>query len=278
MWYNLTKYDGRKIMKILVCIKQVPGTTQVEIDETTGTLKRDGVPAKMNPFDLYALETALRIKAQAGGDAEVTALTMGPPQCERIIREAFMMGVDRGVILSDRAFGGADVLMTSFTLAEGVKKTGPYDLIVCGKQTTDGDTAQVGAEMAEWLGMPHVVNVKSIDAVGGESISVTVDLPDCTLAERIPYPCLMTVEKGIFEPRLPSYKLMKATEDREISWLALKDLADSDPKHYGLNGSPTQVKRIFPPEAHVEHVMIEGDDVAKAAQLADLLESRKFLQ
>ena len=103
-------------MKILVCIKQVPGTTQVEIDETTGTLKRDGVPAKMNPFDLYALETALRIKAENG--AEVTALTMGPPQCEKIVREVFMMGVDRGVIMSDRAFGGADVLMTSFTLAQ----------------------------------------------------------------------------------------------------------------------------------------------------------------
>lgn len=278
MCYNLSKHDRRKIMKILVCIKQVPGTTQVEIDETTGTLKRDGVPSKMNPFDLYALETALRIKAQAGGDAEVTALTMGPPQCERIIREAFMMGVDRGVILSDRAFGGADVLMTSFTLAEGVKKTGPYDLIVCGKQTTDGDTAQVGAEIAEWLGIPHVVNVKSIDAVGGDSISVTVDLPDCTLAERIPYPCLMTVEKGIFEPRLPSYKLMKATADREIVWLALKDLDDSDPKHYGLNGSPTQVKRIFPPETHVEHVLLEGDDAAKAVQLADILDERKFLQ
>ena len=265
-------------MKILVCIKQVPGTTQVEIDETTGTLKRDGVPAKMNPFDLYALETALRVKAMAGGDAEVTALTMGPPQCERVVREAFMMGVDRGVILSDRAFGGADVLMTSFTLAQGVKKTGPYDLVVCGKQTTDGDTAQVGAEMAEWLGIPHVVNVKSIDAVGGDSISATVDLPDCTLAERIPYPCLMTVEKGIFEPRLPSYRLMKATADREIAWLGLKDLDDSDPKHYGLNGSPTQVKRIFPPEAHVEHVHLDGDDAEKAAKLADLLDERKFLQ
>ena len=265
-------------MKILACIKQVPGTTQVEIDETTGTLKRDGVPAKMNPFDLYALETALRIKAEARVGAEVTAMTMGPPQCERVIREAFMMGVDRGVIMSDRAFGGADVLMTSFTLAQGVKKTGQYDLVVCGKQTTDGDTAQVGAEMAEWLGIPHVVNVKSIDAVGKDAISATVDLPDCTLAERIPYPCLMTVEKGIFEPRLPSYRLMKATADREIAWLSLRDLDDTDPKHYGLNGSPTQVKRIFPPEAHVEHVMIEGDDSAKAAQLADLLESRKFLQ
>ena len=265
-------------MKILVCIKQVPGTTQVEIDEATGTLKRDGVPAKMNPFDLYALETALRVKALAGPGAEVTALTMGPPQCERIVREAFMMGVDRGVILSDRAFGGADVLMTSFTLAQGIAKTGPYDLIVCGKQTTDGDTAQVGAEIAEWMGIPHVVNVKSIDDVAEGSVSLTVDLPDCTLAERIPYPCLMTVEKGIFEPRLPSYKLMKATADREIAWLSLKDLDDTYPKHYGLNGSPTQVKRIFPPEAHVEHVHLDGDDAEKAAKLADLLDERKFLQ
>lgn len=265
-------------MKILVCIKEVPGTTQVEIDETTGTLKRDGVPAKMNPFDLYALETALRIKSLAGEDAEVTAMTMGPPQCERVVREAFMMGVDKGVIMSDRGFGGADVLMTSYTLAQGVKKTGPYDLIVCGKQTTDGDTAQVGAEMAEWLGIPHLANVKSIDALDAQSLSVTVDMPDMTLAQRVPYPCLITVEKGIFEPRLPSYRLMKATAGREIAWLALKDLDDSDPKHYGLNGSPTQVKRIFPPESHVEQITLEGTDAEKASALAALLEDRKFLR
>ena len=263
-------------MKILVCIKQVPGTTQVEIDETTGTLKRDGVPAKMNPFDLYALETALRIKAENG--AEVTALTMGPPQCEKIVREVFMMGVDRGVIMSDRAFGGADVLMTSFTLAQGAKKTGPYDVVICGKQTTDGDTAQVGAEMAEWLGMPHITNVKSIDSIANGAVSVTVDMPESEIAERVPFPCLITVEKGIFEPRLPSYRLMKATADREILWLSLKDLDDSDPSHYGLNGSPTQVKRIFPPETHVEHVHLEGSDVEKAVRLADILDERKFLQ
>ena len=265
-------------MKILVCIKQVPGTTQVEIDPDTGTLKRDGVPAKMNPFDLYALETAMRIKAAAPEGAEVTVLSMGPPQCEKVLREAFMMGADKGAVLSDRAFGGADVLMTSFTLSKGVAKTGPYDLIVCGKQTTDGDTAQVGAELAEWLGIPHVVNVKSIDRVGESDMDFTVDLPDCEVAERVPYPFLMTVEKGIFEPRLPSYKLKCATTDREITWLALKDLDDTDPKHYGLNGSPTQVKRIFPPEAHVERLTLEGDDKAKAAALADLLEERKFLQ
>ena len=268
-------------MKILVCIKQVPGTTSVEIDPVTGTLKRDGVPSKMNPFDLYALETAMRIAAMAkgkGDEAEVTALTMGPPQCEKVVREAFMMGADRGVILSDRAFGGADVLMTSYTLAEGVKKTGPFDLIICGKQTTDGDTAQVGAEMAEWLGIPHVVNVKSIDGVSEKSISVTVDLPDYEMAERIPYPCLMTVEKGIFSPRLPSYRLKQKTADREIVWLKLGDLDDKDPKHYGLNGSPTQVKRIFPPEHKVERIVLEGDDMTKAANLAELLKERKFLQ
>jgi electron transfer flavoprotein beta subunit len=265
-------------MKILVCIKQVPGTTQVEIDETTGTLKRDGVAAKMNPYDLYALETALRIKSDCGENAEITAITMGPPQCERVIREAFMMGVDRGVILSDRAFGGADVLMTSYTLAQGVKKTGPYDIIICGKQTTDGDTAQVGAEMAEWLSIPHVANVKSIDKIGENAIDITVDMPESTLSERVSYPTLITVEKGIFEPRLPSYKLIKATADREITWLALKDLEDNDPAHYGLNGSPTQVKRIFPPESHVEHVNIEGSDAEKAAKLANILDERKFLR
>ena len=265
-------------MKILVCIKQVPGTTQVEIDPETGTLKRDGVPAKTNPFDLYALETAMRIKAAAGGDAEVSVLTMGPPQCETAVREAFTMGADRGTILSDRAFGGADVLMTSFTLAKGVAKTGPYDLVVCGRQTTDGDTAQVGPEMAEWLGIPHVANVKSIDRVGGDAIDLTVDLPDCEVAERVPYPFLMTVEKGIFEPRLPSYRLKCATADREITWLRLADLDDTDPRHYGLNGSPTQVKRIFPPDNHVERIALDGDDKEKAAKLADLLEERKFLR
>jgi len=263
-------------VKILVCIKQVPGTTQVEIDAEKGTLKRDGVPAKMNPFDLYAIETAMRIARETG--AEVTALTMGPPQCEKIIREAFMMGADRGVILSDRAFGGADVLATSFTLSQGARKTGPYDLIICGKQTTDGDTAQVGAEMAEWLGVPHAAGVKSIDAVDAEGISFTVDLPDREVAERMPFPCLVTVEKGIYEPRLPSYKLKCATADREITWLKLGDLPETDPKKYGLNGSPTQVKRVFPPEAHVVRMTLEGDDSSKAAQLADFLEERKFFQ
>ena len=263
-------------MNILVCIKQVPGTSQVEIDEKTGTLKRDGVAAKMNPFDLYALETALRIKEAKG--ATVTVLTMGPPQCEKVVREAFMMGVDRGIILSDRAFGGADVLMTSYTIAQGVKKAGPVNLIICGKQTTDGDTAQVGAELAEWLKIPHVVNVKALGEITAKDITLTVDLPDYEITEKIPFPCLMTVEKGVFEPRLPSYRRKLATADREITWLKLGDLEDADPKHYGLNGSPTQVKRIFPPESHVEHVMLEGNEKEQSARLSEILAQKKFLQ
>ena len=263
----------------MVCVKQVPGTAQVEIDEKTGTLRRDGVPAKTNPFDLYAIETAMRVRdAAPGGGATVTALSMGPPACERTLREAFAMGADEAVLLTDRAFGGADVLMTSFTLSKGIAKAGPFDLIVCGRQTTDGDTAQVGPELAEWLGIPHVANVKSVDRVEAGAISVTVDLPDREVAQRVPFPCLITVEKGVFEPRLPSYRLSKATADRPVVRLGLADLDDTDPRHYGLNGSPTQVRRIFPPPPGGGRTMLEGDDKTKAAALADLLEEGKFLR
>lgn len=260
-------------MNILVCIKQVPGTSQVEIDPVTGTLKRDGVESKMNPFDLYALETALRLKKDHGGT--VTVLTMGPPQAESVVREAFMMGADKGVIMSDRKFGGADVLATSYTLSQGIRKSGPVDLVICGKQTTDGDTAQVGAELAERLGIPHVVNVCAVESATDNDITVKVDQPDYLITEKIPFPCLMTVDKGIFEPRLPSFRLKLSTADREITWLKLEDLEDKDPKHYGLNGSPTQVKRIFPPDNHVEQVELCGD--RKGAQAAALLKEKRFI-
>ena len=262
-------------MEILVCIKQVPGTTQVEIDPKTGTLKRDGVESKMNPFDLYALETALRLKERFGGT--VAVLTMGPPQAEAVIREAFTMGADRGAVLSDRRFGGADVLATSYTLAQGARRLGRFDLIVCGRQTTDGDTAQVGPEIAERLGLPHVAYVKSVAEVTDTAITVEVEEPGHLLTERIPFPCLITVDKGAFEPRLPSFRLKLATADREIAWFKLDDLEDHDPAHYGLNGSPTQVKRIFPPDNHVEQLTLSGTDAEKAAQACDYLAARKFV-
>ena len=154
-------------MKIAVCHQAVwPGTTAVEVDPVTGTLKRDGVESKLNPYDLYALETALRLKSDCG--AEVTAVTMGPPQAGATLREAYMMGVDHAVLVSDRKFAGADVLATSYALFGALDAAGPFDLIVCGRQTTDGDTAQVGAELAEFFGIPHVANVVALEEANAD--------------------------------------------------------------------------------------------------------------
>lgn len=263
-------------MRITVCIKQVPGTAQVDIDPVTGVLKRDGVESKMNPYDLYALETALRFKQSYG--AKIQVISMGPPQASSVIREAYMMGVDEGALFSDRRFGGADVLATAYTLAQGIKAMGGSDLIICGKQTTDGDTAQVGAEIAEFLGIPHVTSITKIHEVTKNDLMVDLDLPLHIETVRIKMPCLICVEKGIYEPRLPSFRLKLKTEDREIKIYTLDDMVDKDPEHYGLNGSPTQVKRIFPPESNNTHESWDGSSMELAERLFVMLEDRKFLQ
>ena len=251
-------------MEILVCVKQVPGTTQVEVDPVTGVLKRDGVDSKMNPYDLFAIETALRIKKDKG--AIVKTITMGPPQAEKVIKESFSMGVDEGAIISDRKFGGADVLATSYTLSQGIKKISNPDLIICGKQTTDGDTAQVGSEIAEFLNIPHVTNVTEIIEVKENSIIVEIDLPTSLEVCEVTYPCLITVEKDIYQPRLPSFKLKMATKDKEIPMFTLNDFEDKDEQHYGLYGSPTQVKRIFPPTPNTDKDVLRGssDELSEA--------------
>lgn len=263
-------------MNIAVCIKQVPGTSQVEIDPVTGVLKRDGVESKMNPYDLYALETALRLKQLCG--ATITVFTMGPPQSQAVIKEAFMMGVDEGVLLSDRRFGGADVLATSYTISQGISAAGNFDLIICGKQTTDGDTAQVGAELAEYLNIPHVTSVCKIHGATDKNITLDIDTPLNIQTAEVAFPCLITVEKGIFEPRLPSYRLKLATAGKSIRVLTLDDMADKDASHYGLNGSPTQVKRIFPPESSSDHESWEGSDDEISSRLFNYLNDNKYLQ
>jgi electron transfer flavoprotein beta subunit len=252
-------------MEILTCIKQVPGTSEVEVDEKTGVLKRDGVDSKMNPYDLYALETALRIKKEKGATLKV--ITMGPPQAKQIIEESFMMGVEEGAIVSDRKFAGADVLATSYTLSQGIRKVGNPDLIICGKQTTDGDTAQVGPEIAEFLNIPHVTNVTKIIEVKDKAIVVEVDMPNTLEVCEIQYPCLITVEKGIFQPRLPSFKLGLKTKDRDIQMYSLKDFEDQNENNYGLNGSPTQVLRIFPPTSNNEKEILRGS----SEEITDIL-------
>ncbi len=262
-------------MEIIVCIKQVPGTSKVEVDPVTGVLKRDGVDSKMNPYDLYALETALRMKEEKGG--KVSVISMGPPQAMAVIKEAYMMGADEGALISDRKFGGADVLATSYTISQGVRKMGSPDVIICGKQTTDGDTAQVGPEMAEYLGIPHVANVRKIVELKEASIVVEMDMPDTVEVAEIKYPCLITVEKDIFEPRLPSYKKKLATKDKEIKVISLKDLEDQDEKKYGLSGSPTQVERIFPPEVNNDRETWTGNSEELSGKMLEKFKALKFI-
>lgn len=262
-------------MDILVCIKQVPGTTKVEVDPVTGVLKRDGIDSKMNPYDLYALETAVKMKENAGGTVKV--ISMGPPQAKDIIKEAYCMGADEGALITDRKFAGADVLATSYTLSQGVRKMGNVDLIICGKQTTDGDTAQVGPEMAEYLGIPHVANVRKLVEIKEKSIVVEMDMPHTIEIAEIQFPCLITVEKGIFQPRLPSYKKKLETKDREIGMITLKDFQDQNEKRYGLNGSPTQVERIFPPAVNNHREMWSGDSEELTAKIMDKFKTLKLL-
>jgi electron transfer flavoprotein beta subunit len=261
-------------MNILVCIKQVPDSNKVEVDPVTGVLKRNGVESKMNPYDLYAIETALRIKEKMGGT--ITALTMGPNQAMGVIREAFAMGVDHGVLISDRKFGGADVLATSYTISQGIKKSGQYDLILCGKQTTDGDTAQVGPEVSEWLDIPCLSNVSRIEEFNEDSMVVEMDMTHDIEIAKIQYPCLLAVDKDIFMPRLPSFVKKQETKTREILTITLADLEDQDEKHYGLNGSPTQVQRIFPPNVNTHREVWNGDSMEMTMQLLNKLKELKF--
>lgn len=262
-------------MNIVVCIKQVPGSSRVDIDETTGVLKRDGAEAKMNPYDLFAIETARKIKEAVGG--RITAVTMGPGQAEVMMREAFMMGVDEGVIFSDRKFAGADVLATAYTLSQGIQAMGDFDLIICGKQTTDGDTAQVGPAIAEYLDIPHAAWVSEITSVGAAEIEVEQELVNIVQRARMAYPCLITVEKDIYTPRLPSYRLKLDTRERPVHILTFTDFSDQDAAHYGLDGSATNVERIFPPEISSDQVYFEGSADEKIVALYWVLEEKKYV-
>ncbi|MCI6374505.1 MAG: electron transfer flavoprotein subunit beta/FixA family protein [Clostridiales bacterium] len=248
-------------MNIFVCIKQVPGTNKVQVDEKTGVLRRDGVVSKMNPYDLYALETALRLREEHGGT--VTVGTMGPPQAQEIVREAYMMGADDGYVFSDRRLGGADVLATSYTLSQAIAGVGDFDLILCGKQTTDGDTAQVGPAIAEHMGIPHAAWVRRLSVRDG-GVEAEQQLQDVIETVYMPFPCLMTVEQDICMPRLPSLKLAREIADKPIHILGLDSFPDTNPDHYGLSGSPTQVERIFPPTSDVIHERwTDGDNAGR---------------
>lgn len=242
-------------MRIIVCIKQVPDVTEVKIDPKTNTLIREGVPSIMNPYDYHAIEAALQIKDSIGG--KVTAITMGPPQAEEVLREAISMGVDDAVLLTDRRFAGADTWATAYTLSKAAKKIG-FDLIICGKQAIDGDTAQVGPEMAEFLEIPHVAYVRKIEKTTEEEMIVERLMDDCYEKIWLKLPALITVVKELNTPRPPSIRGKMAAKKATIPKWGLEDIGAEEDK-VGLKGSPTMVKNIFAPPPRGQRRMIEGD-------------------
>jgi len=255
-------------MNIIVCIKQVPETTDVRINPETNTLIREGVKSIINPFDMYAIEAAVRLKEKLGG--KVTVVCMGPPQAESAIREAISMGCDEGVLVGDRAFAGSDTWATSYTLANAIKKIGSFDLIICGKQASDGDTAQVGPGISTHLDIPQVTYVKKIEEVKDNLMRVERMLEEGFEIIETPLPALLTVVKEINEPRIPSLKGMMRAKSAKIMSLTQKEL-NLDPQNIGLCGSPTQVVKIFTPPQRTGGQMLQGEVPEIVKKLVDLI-------
>ena len=250
-------------MKIIVCIKQVPDTAEVRINPETNTLIREGVPSIINPYDVHAIEAALQIKEKTGGT--VTVVTMGPPQAEDALREAIAMGADEGKLVSDRAFAGADTWATSYALYKAIGKIG-FDIILCGKQAIDGDTAQVGPEVAEFLNIPHISYVRKIEEVTDASLRVQRLMDDGYDVVEAALPVLLTVVKEINVPRLPSLKGKMAAKKAVIEKLDRLAIG-AEEENVGLKGSPTQVRNIFAPQVKADRKILEGSVEEQVAAL-----------
>lgn len=243
-------------MQIIVCIKQVPNTADVRIDPSTNTLIREGVESIVNPFDMYAIEESIRLREKYGG--KITVISMGPMQAQDALKEAVSMGIDEAVLLSDRAFAGSDTLATSYTLANAIKKIGQFDLIICGKQASDGDTAQVGPGIAVHLDLPQITYVRKIEEVKEKYIRVERLLEEGYEVIESSLPALITVVKEINEPRLPSLKgKIKASKMTIPVWNAGEIQADTD--RIGLRGSPTVVNKIFSPPKRPGGKILKGE-------------------
>ncbi len=261
-------------MNIIVLVKQVPDTAEVKINRETNTLIRDGVPSIINPYDMYAIEEALRLREKHGG--KVTAVTMGPPQAAEALKEAVCLGVDDAVLVSDRAFAGADTWATSYALSMTIRKIGVYDLVMAGKQAIDGDTAQVGPETADMLGVPFVAYIRKIEQVQGNKMVVERLMDEGYDVVETSLPAVITVVKEINTPRLPSLKgKMKAKSLKVTTWSA-KDVG-ADENKIGLKGSPTQVVRIFPPAPRGGREMLSGSIEDQVAAVAKKLKEQSLI-
>jgi electron transfer flavoprotein beta subunit len=255
-------------MKIIVCIKQVPDTTDVKINPETNTLIREGVASVINPFDMYAIEEGVKLRERFGG--ETIVITMGPPQAKEALREAIALGADKAIHLSDRAFAGSDTWATSLVLAKAIEKIADYDLIICGKQASDGDTAQVGPGIATHIDLPQATYVRRVDSVHLDTT------PPIMVVERLleegyellelRLPALITVVKEINEPRMPSLRGKMNSRKADIpSWD--NNILGIDSNQIGLNGSPTRVVKIFTPPQKEGGKIYDGEPQEAVEQL-----------
>ncbi len=256
-------------MNIVVCIKQVPGTTQVKINPDTGTLIRDGVEAVVNPFDEYAIEEALRIRERLGS-ATVKVISMGPPQAEEALKSAIALGADEAYLVTDRAFAGSDTWATSYTLSTAIKTLGKIDLIICGKQAIDGDTAQVGPGVAEMLGIPFVAWVRRVEQISESTIRIERMMEDGYEIVEMPLPGLITVVKEINVPRMASLKGKMRAKKAAVTVLNAESLKP-DGEKIGLKGSPTQVLRSFVPQRKSGGEKVSGETAAMVNKIKSVI-------
>ncbi|MGD0794134.1 MAG: electron transfer flavoprotein subunit beta/FixA family protein [Dehalococcoidales bacterium] len=261
-------------MNVIVCLKQVPGTTEVKIDPQTNTLVRQGIESIINPFDTYAIEEAVRTKEKHGG--KVTVITMGPPQAEAALREAISLGADEAVLLSDRAFAGADTWATAFTLSRAVVKLGQYDLIICGRQTIDGDTGQVGPELAEMLGIPFIAYVSQVEEIKDGKLRARRMVEEGHEVIEAGLPALITVSKEINIPRLPSLRGITRSRSAKITVWGVADLG-VEPANVGLSGSSTQVIKIFFPQSVCQAEIITGTPESQVEKLLEKLKGTNLV-
>jgi electron transfer flavoprotein beta subunit len=261
-------------MKIVVMIKQVPDTNEVRLDPRTGTLIREGVPSIINPEDKNALEEAMKLKESTG--ANVVVISMGPPQAEDALREALAMGADEAILLSDRAFAGADTWATATTLGYALKKIGDFDLVLAGRQAIDGDTAQVGPQLAEFLKVPQVTYVRELTVEGGK-VRAKRAVEDGYEDIEAALPALLTITKEANTPRYPpAGAIISAYRERTVTRWGVNDI-NADPETLGLKGSPTQVRRSFSPPPKEPGQMIKGGPPEAAKDLVAILRQKNII-
>jgi electron transfer flavoprotein beta subunit len=261
-------------MKVVVCIKQVPEAPTFEIDPQTNTLIRATGKLIINPFDMYALEEGIRLKERYGGQA--TAITMGPPEAQEALREAIALGIDNAILLSDPIFDGCDTLATSHVLAKAINKLGQADIIICGRQTTDGDTGQVAPQLAEWLGMPFASYVSKIEEASEERMRLQRMVDSGHQVVEIPLPAVITVVKEINLPRLPSLRGLMQSKKAQVPTWSAQDLA-VDASKVGLAGSATKVKMVFFPQRAGGGELLQGSPESLVEQLVEKLREAKVI-